>query len=71
MSTFGQTHLQDAVPMSLGEELSGYIHQISMTIEDLTTCQSRLYQLPDDDTTLGTANHTPKLWSKNTARIRP
>jgi fumarate hydratase class II len=46
MSTFG--------PTTLSQEFSGCIHQISMNIEGLKTCQSHLYQLTIDDKGVGT-----------------
>jgi fumarate hydratase, class II len=54
----GRTHLQDAVPMTLGQEFSGYAHQIAMNIERLRTCQTRLHELAIGGTAIGTGINT-------------
>jgi fumarate hydratase class II len=60
----GRTHLQDAVPMTLGQEFSGYTHQIAMSIERLKTCEPRLYELAIGGTAVGTGINTPKGFGK-------
>ncbi|CAF1468763.1 unnamed protein product [Adineta ricciae] len=60
----GRTHLQDAVPMTLGQEFSGYTHQVAMNIERLQTCETRLYQLAIGGTAVGTGINTPKGFGK-------
>ena len=56
----GRTHLQDAVPMTLGQEFSGYTHQVAMSMERLKTCEPRLYELAIGGTAVGTGINTPK-----------
>ena len=64
----GRTHLQDAVPMTLGQEFSGYTHQVAMGIERLKTCESRLYELAIGGTAVGTGINTPKGFGKFVAQ---
>ena len=49
------THSPDAVRKDISEEFYGYINEIFLNIKYLKTCQSRLYQLPLDDTPRGFA----------------
>ncbi|CAF1551912.1 unnamed protein product, partial [Didymodactylos carnosus] len=63
----GRTHLQDAVPMTLGQEFSGYTHQIQMGIERLKTCEKRLHELAIGGTAVGTGINTPKGFGKSVA----
>ena len=65
----GRTHLQDAVPMTLGQEFSGYTHQIAMNIERLKTSEPRLYQLAIGGTAVGTGINTEKGFGKSVAQI--
>src|SRR3546814_8602623 len=41
----GCTHLQDATPLTLGQEFSGYAVQVKYGIERVRTCLPRLLQL--------------------------
>ncbi len=41
----GRTHLQDAVPLTVGQEWSGYAHQLGQAIEHLGTSSQGLYEL--------------------------
>src|SRR6201994_2146981 len=41
----GRTHLQDAVPLTVGQEWSGYAHQLSQAIERLDDSVAGLYEL--------------------------
>lgn len=54
----GRTHLQDAVPVRLGQEFSGYATQISLGIERLQSCRDRLAQLAIGGTAVGTGLNT-------------
>lgn len=64
----GRTHLQDAVPMTLGQEFSGYAHQVAMGIERLKTTEPRLYELAIGGTAVGTGINTPKGFGKFVAQ---
>jgi fumarate hydratase class II len=55
----GRTHLQDAVPMTLGQEFSGYADQIKRGIERLRPVEGRLCELAIGGTAVGTGINTP------------
>jgi len=50
----GRTHLQDAVPMRLGQEFSGYAHQVSCAAERISHAVKGLFELPLGGTAVGT-----------------
>ncbi|HUY63578.1 MAG TPA: class II fumarate hydratase, partial [Acidimicrobiales bacterium] len=54
----GRTHLMDAVPLTLGQELSGYVAQLDADLERLDTCLGGLYELALGGTAVGTGLNT-------------
>jgi fumarate hydratase class II len=54
----GRTHLQDAVPMLLGQEFSGYARQIELGIKRLATAERTLCELALGGTAVGTGVNT-------------
>lgn len=50
----GRTHLQDATPLTLGQEFSGYATQVSLGIERIRTALKHLYSLAQGGTAVGT-----------------
>lgn len=57
----GRTHMQDAVPMTLGEEFSGYAGAVSESISIIEDASVRLLDLPIGGTAVGTGiNAGPK-----------
>jgi fumarate hydratase class II len=50
----GRTHLQDATPITLGQEFSGYVTQIAYSIERVTKSLERVYFLAQGGTAVGT-----------------
>ena len=50
----GRTHLQDATPLTLGQEFSGYAAQVAFSIERVRGCLPRLYPLAQGATAVGT-----------------
>lgn len=54
----GRTHLQDAVPIRLGQEFSGYAHQIKLGIKRVQAVKDSLSELPLGGTALGTGLNT-------------
>jgi len=50
----GRTHLQDATPLTLGQEFSGYAAQIRFSIERNSEALKRLYPLAQGGTAVGT-----------------
>jgi fumarate hydratase class II len=66
----GRTHLQDAVPVRLGQELSGYAQQIRNGIERLEAVKPRLAELALGGTAVGTGlNAHPDFAPKVIARL--
>lgn len=61
----GRTHLQDAIPLSLGQEFSGYAAQIKLSIDRIHDGLKRLYPLAQGGTAVGTGlNAKPAFASK-------
>ncbi|TPX30804.1 fumarate hydratase [Synchytrium microbalum] len=56
----GRTHLQDATPLTLGQEFSGYTTQIQYGIERVKNALPRLYLLAQGGTAVGTGLNTKK-----------
>ena len=54
----GRTHLQDAVPLTLGQEFSGYAAQIDFCIQNIETNYKVLYELALGGTAVGTGLNT-------------
>lgn len=50
----GRTHLQDATPLTLGQEFSGYVSQLDHGIERLNHALTHLHELPLGGTAVGT-----------------
>tara|TARA_Y100000994_G_scaffold249564_1_gene262108 strand:+ start:5000 stop:6400 length:1401 start_codon:yes stop_codon:yes gene_type:complete len=60
----GRTHLQDATPMTLGQEFSGYKYLISKNIKRINTNKVFLYDLAQGGTAVGTGINTHKKFGK-------
>jgi fumarate hydratase class II len=56
----GRTHLQDAVPLTLGQEFSGYVAQVDADIERIEQTLPRLYELAIGATAVGTGLNAPE-----------
>src|SRR6266852_1183342 len=54
----GRTHLQDATPLTLGQEFSGYVAQLELASEAIRNALPRLYQLAIGGTAVGTGLNT-------------
>src|ERR1700731_5266275 len=50
----GRTHLQDAVPLTLGQEFSGYAAQVEFAISRISEATGHLYPLAQGGTAVGT-----------------
>ncbi|HWM93802.1 MAG TPA: class II fumarate hydratase [Thermoanaerobaculia bacterium] len=55
----GRTHLQDAVPIRLGQEFSGYAQQVRYALDRLAAVKPRLAELPLGGTAVGTGLNAP------------
>jgi fumarate hydratase class II len=56
----GRTHLQDATPLTLGQEFSGYAAQMDANIARLEELMPRLFRLAQGGTAVGTGLNAPK-----------
>jgi fumarate hydratase class II len=56
----GRTHLQDATPLTLGQEFSGYAFQIESGIGRVKAALPRLHQLAQGGTAVGTGLNAPR-----------
>ncbi|KAJ3769916.1 fumarate hydratase [Lentinula raphanica] len=56
----GRTHLQDATPLTLGQEFSGYVQQVSNGVERIKAVLPRLSLLAQGGTAVGTGLNTKK-----------
>ncbi len=66
----GRTHLMDAVPMTLGQEFSGYAVQAERGRERIAQCLPRLYELALGGTAVGTGlNAHPRFARRAAQRI--
>ncbi len=64
----GRTHLQDAVPLSLGQEFSGYVAQLELGLEGLRHTLPQVYQLAIGGTAVGTGLNAPKGFGEAVAQ---
>src|SRR5579871_3742437 len=62
----GRTHLQDAVPMRLGQEFSGYAQQMRNAVVRISRALEGLYELPLGGTAVGTGLNAPPDFAKET-----
>tara|TARA_B100001248_G_scaffold155549_1_gene117094 strand:+ start:2090 stop:3478 length:1389 start_codon:yes stop_codon:yes gene_type:complete len=60
----GRTHLQDATPLTLGQEFSGYHAQLSDCIVRIETALKEIYNLAQGGTAVGTGLNTKKNFDK-------
>lgn len=66
----GRTHLQDAVPLTLGQEFSGYVAQLNANVSSIHDALPHLYRLALGGTAVGTGLNThPEFAQKAAAHI--
>jgi len=65
----GRTHLQDATPITLGQEFSGYVTQIEYGIERVKNTIKRLSQLAQGGTAVGTGLNSMEGFAEEIASI--
>lgn len=63
----GRTHLMDAVPLTLGQEFSGYIAQLEQDIGYIEKSLSTIYELAIGGTAVGTGLNSHPEFAKRTA----
>ncbi len=65
----GRTHLQDAVPMSLGQELSGYAETISLLIDNIENTANYLLEIPIGGTAIGTGINASQKYRQEIIKL--
>ena len=69
----GRTHTQDATPLTLSQEFSGYAHQVAMAIKRIKTSLTDIHELAQGGTAVGTGLNTKQGWDvlvvRNMAKI--
>ncbi|MEQ9693201.1 class II fumarate hydratase [Shimia sp. SDUM112013] len=63
----GRTHTQDATPLTLGQEFSGYAHQIRQGIARVEAALPGIYELAQGGTAVGTGLNTQPGWGEAVA----
>ena len=70
VTKIGRTHLMDAVPLTLGQEFSGYVAQLDADLERLNAVLPGLYELAAGGTAVGTGLNThPEFGERVAAAI--
>jgi fumarate hydratase class II len=64
----GRTHTQDATPLTLGQEFSGYVTQVANGIERIEQTLPKLMQLAQGGTAVGTGLNAPKGFAEEVAK---
>jgi fumarate hydratase class II len=64
----GRTHLMDAVPLTLGQEFSGYVQMLTNGLERIQASLPRLYELALGGTAVGTGLNTHPDFAQLSAR---
>ncbi|BES93006.1 fumarate hydratase activity [Nesidiocoris tenuis] len=64
----GRTHVQDATPLTLGQEFSGYTKQVELGIQRIKDTLPRLYRLAIGGTAVGTGLNTKKGFAEKCAK---
>jgi fumarate hydratase class II len=63
----GRTHFMDATPLTLGQEISGYVSQLDHGLRAINNSLAHLSELALGGTAVGTGINTPKGYSENVA----
>jgi fumarate hydratase class II len=64
----GRTHTMDATPLTLGQEFSGYAHQVAKAIARIRSALPDIYELAQGGTAVGTGLNSPKGWGETIAK---
>jgi fumarate hydratase class II len=64
----GRTHLQDAVPMTLGQEISGWVSQLDHCLAHVESAMPHLYELALGGTAVGTGLNAPADFGQKAAK---
>jgi len=64
----GRTHFMDATPLTVGQELSGYVSQLNHGLKAINNSLAHLSELALGGTAVGTGINTPKGYDENVAK---
>jgi fumarate hydratase, class II len=64
----GRTHLQDATPLTLGQEFSGYVAQLDHALQHVELTLPHLHELALGGTAVGTGLNAPKGYAERVAK---
>jgi len=64
----GRTHLQDATPLTLGQEFSGYASQVAACVDRVDSVLPRIMMLAQGGTAVGTGLNAPKGFAEEFAK---
>ncbi|MFY8025785.1 MAG: class II fumarate hydratase, partial [Sediminibacterium sp.] len=64
----GRTHFMDATPLTVGQELSGYVSQLNHGLKAINNSLAHLSELALGGTAVGTGINTPKGYDVNVAK---
>jgi len=65
----GRTHTQDATPLTLAQEFSGYARQVELAAERTTAALDGLHELAQGGTAVGTGLNTRKGWADRVVEL--
>jgi fumarate hydratase, class II len=68
VTKIGRTHLMDAVPITLGQEFSGYTSQLTDDIERIEQTMPKVYELAAGGSAVGTGLNTHPEFAERVAR---
>ncbi len=68
VTKIGRTHLMDATPITLGQELSGYVFQLNHSVAHIENSLTHLRELALGGTAVGTGLNAPKGYAEKMAR---
>jgi fumarate hydratase class II len=69
VTKIGRTHLMDAVPLTLGQEFSGYVAQLTADIERIEQTLPGLYELAAGGSAVGTGLNTHQAFGERVAKV--
>ncbi|MCY4460126.1 MAG: class II fumarate hydratase [Albidovulum sp.] len=65
----GRTHTQDATPLTLSQEFSGYARQVQLSISRIVGAMDNLRELAQGGTAVGTGLNTREGWAERVAEL--
>ena len=63
----GRTHMQDATPITLGQEFSAYVYQLKYGVQRIESCMYRLLMIAQGGTAVGTGINSKQIFAEKFA----